>query len=411
MSTTQCAILCGGLGTRLGALTAETPKPLLNVAGEPFLETLIFELGRQGIRKVLLLAAYRSQKIISFAASSPAARRFGMTIDVAIEPDSAGTGGALWHASAKLEDTFFLINGDTWFDVPVLSLYRSLMEADSSFVGSIALRKINEASRFGTVEVSDGIIRAFAEKSEHKGTSYINGGVYLLRKSILQLLSPRCSIEYDLFPALAKDGRLLGICFDTNYFLDIGLPETYERAQSEIPAQKRRPAVFLDRDGVINKDHGYVGTTERFDLIAGAPEAIARLNAAGYYVFVVTNQAGIGRGYYTEADHLHLMRHLDDQLRSTGAHIDDHRYCPFHPEGGLGRYKIDHDWRKPRPGMLLDLMESWPIDIDGSFIIGDKGSDIEAGRNAGIAGFLFSGGNLSEFLTTILSKMRLGDLL
>ena len=116
----QCAILCGGLGTRLGQLTAETPKPLLAVDGTPFLETLLFELGRQGIRRVLLLAAFRSDKITAFVQTSAAVQRFSLDVSIAVEPDRAGTGGALWHAREQLDDWFYLINGDTWFDIPLL---------------------------------------------------------------------------------------------------------------------------------------------------------------------------------------------------------------------------------------------------------------------------------------------------
>ncbi|WP_348674531.1 HAD-IIIA family hydrolase [uncultured Abyssibacter sp.] len=399
----QCAVLCGGLGTRLGALTAETPKPLLEVAGEPFLETLIFELGRQGIRKVLLLAAFRNDKITAFARTSPAAQRFGVEIEVAIEPDRAGTGGALWHAQDRLEDVFFLINGDTWFDIPVLSLYRRAHAEPDACEGVIALRKVDDASRYGTVDLDEaGRVTGFAEKSERRGESYINGGIYFLSKQALRLTAPQCSIEYDVLPALAAEGRLRGVPFDDNYFIDIGIPETYERAQTEIPAQKQRPAVFLDRDGVINEDHGHVGSVDRFTFIPGAPEAVAMLNAAGYYVFVVTNQAGIGRGYYSEADHLALMAHIEVELLKAGAHFDDHRYSPYHPEAGIGHYRQDHAWRKPRPGMLLDLMEHWRIDKSRSFIIGDKDSDIEAGRQAGIQGHLFTGGNLADFVRGLL---------
>ncbi|MBO9726090.1 MAG: HAD-IIIA family hydrolase [Novosphingobium sp.] len=405
----QCAILCGGLGTRLGTLTAKTPKPLLQVGEGPFLETLIFELGRQGIRKVLLLAAFRSEQIELFAASSAAANRFGMTIEVAIEPDRAGTGGAIWHAQNQLDDRFLLINGDTWFDVPVLSLW-SAMEAvgnGKSVVGAVALRHVDDASRYGAVTLEDGVITAFSEKQPDPAGGYINGGVYCFSKDILDLLGPQSSLEIHALSVLASRQALLGLPFDDAYFIDIGIPDTYERAQTEIPARRRRPAAFLDRDGVLNEDLNYVGSRERLRFIPGAARAVAKLNNAGYYVFVVTNQAGIGRGLYTEADHLGLMQHIAEQLAGEGAHIDDQRYCPFHPEASLEQFRATHPWRKPEPGMLLDLMAHWPVDIDHSFIIGDRETDLAAGAAAGVRGFLFEHGDLEVFVDGILAAEAL----
>ncbi len=132
---------------------------------------------------------------------------------------------------------------------------------------------------------------------------------------------------------------------------------TFNDSRDGTPTKK--PAAFLDRDGVINEDYGYVGTKERFTFVRGAPEAIRHLNEAGYWVFVVTNQAGIGRGYYSEDEHLELMRHIDQELAKRGAKLDDHRYCPYHPEAANPVYRADHHWRKPRPGMILDLAEHW----------------------------------------------------
>ncbi|WP_276318194.1 HAD-IIIA family hydrolase [Sphingomonas crocodyli] len=403
----QCAILCGGLGTRLGSLTADTPKPLLAVDGQPFLENLVFELGRQGVRKLLLLAAFRSEQIEAFAANSIAAKRFAMDIDVAVEPEQAGTGGALWHARAQLDDRFFLLNGDTWFDIPILQLWSAMNQAAPDTLGAIALRQVEDASRYGAVEVDGLLLTAFHEKHPKAGPGYINGGVYCLSKDIINFGGPQSSLEIDTLANLAPQQKLLGIRFDGAYFIDIGIPETYERAQIEIPAQRRRPAVFLDRDGVINEDLAYVGSRDRFRLITGAASAIARLNLEHYYVFVVTNQAGIGRGYYSESDHLDVMLYLGEQLALEGAHIDDHRYCAYHPDATVEQFRGTHPWRKPEPGMLLDIMTHWPINAEESFIVGDRDSDLAAGINAGIDGHLFPGGDLRTFIDEVLRDRKL----
>ena len=166
------------------------------------------------------------------------------------------------------------------------------------------------------------------------------------------------------------------------------------------------PAAFLDRDGVINIDRGFVGRLSDFTLIEGAAEAISLLNRRGYRVFVVTNQSGIGRGYYTEADFAAVTACMHSLLARRGAYIDDIRHCPFHPDATVERYRVDHPWRKPAPGMILDILSYWDVDVNASFLIGDSLRDLEAARAAGIQGYLFEGGDLRDFLTRIKPELE-----
>ncbi len=172
-------------------------------------------------------------------------------------------------------------------------------------------------------------------------------------------------------------------------------------ATMSVPA---RPALFLDRDGVLNHDHGYVGTAERFEWIDGATEAIRHANQYGWLVFVVTNQSGIARGYFSEAQFHALMEYVRvDLANKSGGRIDDIRHCPWLPDAPLPVWRSDSDWRKPGPGMLLDLMRHWRVDLARSLMIGDQGSDMQAAAAAGVTGHLFTGGNLDLFLAPILN--------
>lgn len=231
----------------------------------------------------------------------------------------------------------------------------------------------------------------------------INGGVYLVSREILASISGPCSIEADVFPALARAGLLRGQPFD-GYFLDMGLPGTSERACREVPGRRVTPAAFFDRDGVLNLDKGYTHRPGDLVWVEGAREAILRLNEAGYYVFVVTNQAGVAKGHYGETDVARFHARMQDELEDTGAHVDGFYFCPYHEDAIVDAYRAaNHPDRKPNPGMILRALDEWPVERRRSFLIGDSATDIEAARLAAIPGFQFEGGDLRDTIAAVMA--------
>ena len=396
------AILCGGLGTRLGALTQATPKPLLPVGGMPFLDHLLLEIGRFGFRKIVLLAHFQPEAVQAFARQSVAAARFGLELSVSVEPEAAGTGGALHHARGRLSDPFLMLNGDTWLEINYHALLARLHE--SGAVAALGLRAVANPDRYNTAELADGMIGRFARDRSARGLGLINGGVAACAGALLDRLPPNGSIEDLVWPGLAAEGRLAGVA-TAGYFLDIGVPEAFALAQAAIPAQHTRGAVFFDRDGVLNLDRGHVGSIDRFEWVEGAREAVRLVNESGLYAFVVTNQAGVAKGHYGEAEVNALHTHMQAELNASGAHIDAFRYCPYHADGTIAEYARDSDWRKPAPGMILDLMREWPVDPARSLLIGDNDSDLAAARASGIAGRKYASGSLRAFLTSALDEI------
>jgi len=396
-------VLVGGLGTRLGALTAATPKPLLPCGDRPFLAWLLREFVRFGVSEFLLLTGHLSAVVENAVADIQAALPGDVRIDLSLEPMRVGTGGAVFHARERLHERFLLCNGDSLFDSNLAALLADAAHDPAEVVGRLLLRPLEDASRFGVVALEQDRITAFQERPPAGTPGIINGGVYLFRKTLVDYLGPQCSLEADVMPRLGRDGRLRGT-LGRGYFRDIGVLEDFQRAQTEIPRQLHRRALFLDRDGVLNIDHGYVGSADRFDWVEGAREAIRHATEAGWHVFIVTNQSGVARGLYDEDAVRDLLAWIGDQARLAGGTIDDARYCPYHTEATVPAYLQAHPWRKPEPGMLLDLLRAWEVDPARAVMIGDQETDMRAAARAGMAGYLFPGGNLLSFLRPILDK-------
>jgi D,D-heptose 1,7-bisphosphate phosphatase len=387
----QAVILVGGLGTRLGERTKTTPKPMLPVGGRPFLDTLIDEIARyDAFEEILLLAGHKAESILARYDGTVRGRA---RLTVSLEPSPLGTAGALVHAAALLQSRFLLLNGDSFFDFNVLDL---VTRANDNLV-HMALRADVIGDRYGRVALDGDRVRSFIAPGQG-AAGPVNAGVYVIDRTILTRVGGLpASLEQDVFPALAAAGAMTGTPYH-GYFIDIGIPEDFVRADVELTERLRRPAVFFDRDGVLNHDSGYTFEAEKLRWIDGAREAVKAVNDAGYFAFVVTNQSGVARGFYEES-HVHVLhRWMADEMAAIGAHVDAFEYCPDHPDGTVKRYRRASIRRKPGPGMIIDLLGRFAVRADDSILIGDKPSDLEAAHAAGLHGHLFSGGNLEAFV-------------
>ncbi|MGR4931058.1 HAD-IIIA family hydrolase [Bradyrhizobium sp. CAR08] len=393
----QAVILVGGLGTRLGDRTRFVPKPLLDVGSRPFLDYLLDELSRYStIKEILLLAGHRAESVVE---GYHGKRWRGASLTVISEPSSCGTGGALKHAASRLHEQFLLLNGDSYFDFNLLDLAAQAMRSRS--ICHMALKRDMAGDRYGRVLLENKRVRGFLVAGAQP-SGPINTGIYCVDREIIEYIDDMpSSLEQQVFPRLIAEGQLEAKLYD-GFFIDIGVPEDLERARRELPNRVKRPAVFFDRDGVLNIDKAYVHRIEDFEWVTGAREAIKLCNDRGYYAFVVTNQSGIARGYYRVDDVHRLHDWMSGDLATVGAHIDDYQYCPYHEEGTVEAYRRVSDRRKPAPGMLLDCMKAWPVRTEGSLLVGDNGRDVEAAVAAGISGHLYQGGDVAAFLRTLL---------
>jgi D-glycero-D-manno-heptose 1,7-bisphosphate phosphatase len=394
----QCVILVGGLGTRLGDLTRETPKPLLPVAGKPFLDHLIHRAARFGFTDIVLLAGYLGNQVLDRYAGARRIAGRDVVTRVVVESEPAGTGGALTYLAGIADESFVLMNGDSWIDMD-LRVFAEWNNHEAA-LAKIALRRLDATGRYGAVSLENGRVTVFAPEAANGASCLINAGVYLIKRSLLAEVSRKpCSLERDIFSRLASKGILFGEVLD-GMFIDIGVPSDYESADAAIGQNLRRPAVFFDRDNVLNHDEGYTFRPDDLKWNEGAIAAVRAVNDAGCYAFVVSNQSGVGHGYYSERDVELFHRRMDIELAVAGAHIDEYSFCPFLPEAKLEAYRQASPRRKPEPGMILDLMSEYPVIKEKSFLIGDKMIDMQAARAAGIRGYQYLNGDLHRLVKT-----------
>jgi D,D-heptose 1,7-bisphosphate phosphatase len=394
----QCVVLADGLGARRAGSAADRPLRVENTAHMPILEILIAEASRRGFSRILLLTSRGASAVVPFGRELDQSRRFRCRIEVLVMPEQCDLADSLRFAAPRLEEQFALLDGHTWFDFNWLDLALALWSLPTA-AAILALRREPQASH-GGVAVLDGEKVVSFEPGERHPIKLVSAGVLMCRRTVLEHLPAADRGETGVLHKLAVEGRLGGRVYD-GFCVDMEASAGTEQVLADVPQIRQRPAAFLDRDGVLNVDHGYVHQPRQLIWIPGAVDAVKWLNDHGYYVFVITNQAGVARGYFDEDDVRRFHAHLAGELRGAGASIDDFRFCPHHPEATVTSYRTACHWRKPQPGMILDLLQHWPIVVHRSFVIGDKISDIQAADAAGIRGYQFSPGNLRELVESI----------
>ncbi len=381
----QCVILVGGKGTRLGDLTKNMPKPMVEIDGSPFLLKLLDIVQRYGFQEILLLASHANEVIFNYFKDF---KYKGCNIKIIVEQEPLGTGGAIINAYDSLEEIFFCLNGDSLIDGNWLRLNQYLDEECNSV---IALSEISESSRYGSVTLDNGFISNFNEKSEQVKSNLINAGIYLFKKEVFKNFTKgNKSLEKDIIPVIVERNQVKGVLID-GYFIDIGTPESLDEAKNRVWNNKNKKAIIFDRDGTLNEDDGYTHKVADLKWKDGAIELIKYLNDKNYYVFVATNQAGIAKGKFNENDMKKFHNNMQKVLIESGAHIDKFYFCPYHVDAISEKYKKDSSDRKPKTGMLEKIKKEWNLSKENMYLIGDRDTDIKCADNFKIKSLLYNG--------------------
>lgn len=392
----EAVVLAGGFGTRLKECIDNIPKPLAPINGRPFLFYLLDYLYANGIHRVIISTGYLAEKVEEAIGSSYR----GMTVEYSVEDTPLGTGGGIKKALKNCtEEDIVVCNGDSFFDVDLFEMRD--FHFNSGCPVTLAAKFIENAHRSGLLQFENGRLLGFTENGIAP-SGFINGGVYFLKRSLLEEISED---TFSFEKTVLAGGYDIGVYESDGYFIDIGVPDAYKLAEKEkdkLISRRKRCAVFVDRDGTVNKDTVHLYRKEEFEFLPRSGEAIAELKKKGYLVTVITNQAGVAKGLYEEKDVEILHRYVDSLLKKEHSVIaDGYYYCPHHPEAVIDKYRLDCPCRKPRAGLILKAVEDFAkigieIDLSKSYTIGNRISDVLAGKNAGVEYNILTGNDETD---------------
>jgi D-glycero-D-manno-heptose 1,7-bisphosphate phosphatase len=398
----KVVIMAGGKGTRIQSVATDIPKPMIPIDGTPILEHELLCLKSQGFDDFIFTVSHLGSVIMDYFGDGS---KFGVKIEYFYEETPLGNAGALFKIKDKLTEDFLLLNADAIFDVD----FKRMVEFHKKKGGLVTLFTHPNSHPYDSgllIADTNGAVEKWLAKEDVRPKYYknrVNAGLHVVSPQILERLEidpeligrgVKVDLDRQLLKPLAGTGKMF--CYDSpEYVKDMGTPERFYAVCEDFAAGRvqeknlsnRQKAVFLDRDGTINRYVGFLRKPEDFELLPGAAEAIRKINASGYLCIVVTNQPIIARGEVSVAELDEIHNKMETLLGLEGAYIDGLYYCPHHPhkgyEGEIPELKIDCNCRKPKPGMLLQAAGDFHIDLGQSWMIGDGENDVLAGQNAG----------------------------
>lgn len=404
-------IMAGGRGTRISEIFPDIPKPMIPIEGVPVLEREIISLRDQGFTDLILTVSYSHEKIENYFEDG---KKLGVDIKYFVENTPLGNAGALFNLRDCIgDDPFLLLNADAVFDVN----FNRMVDYHKSHGGLVTLFTHPNSHPYDSgliIANRNNSVEEWLTKEDSRPMYYknrVNAGLHVIDPKALELAYVdtnnvalgqididgkinKVDLDRQILKPLAKTGKMF--CYDSpEYVKDMGTPDRYKAVVKDFRkgiVQKKnllnkQKAIFLDRDGTINRYVGFLRSVDEFELIPGITEAIKKINSSGYLAIVVTNQPVIARGEVTKKELEEIHNKMETLLGYEGAYIDALYYCPHHPHKGfkdeIVQLKIECECRKPKPGMLLQAAEEFNIDLSQSYMIGDGENDIMAGVAAG----------------------------
>jgi D-glycero-D-manno-heptose 1,7-bisphosphate phosphatase len=421
----KVVLMAGGRGTRISELFPDIPKPLIPIQNIPVLEREIISLASQRFTDIILTVGYLHQKIQDYFGNGS---KWGVKIEYFVEDKPLGNAGALFFLN--LTEDFLLLNADAVFDVD----FNRMVDHHRSHCGLVTLFTHPNSHPYDSgliISSKTGEVEKWLAKEDERPLYYknrVNAGLHVISPKTLEMsgIRPEDIGKEDKNGKIRKvdlDRQILKplcsthtmFCYDSpEYVKDMGTPERYHSVCADFEKgvvqaknlSNKQKAIFLDRDGTINRYVGFLRTTEEMELLPDAAEAIKLINTSGYLAIVVTNQPVIARGEVTWEGLEEIHNKMETELGKQGAYLDALYFCPHHPhkgyEGEIPELKFDCDCRKPKPGMLLKATEDLNIELKNSYMIGDSNSDVHAGEAAGCKSIKIEEGGLLEAVKKIL---------
>ena len=409
MTSFEVAILAGGTGSRLKSRTGPLPKPMVPILGSPLLEHQFALCRQHGFLRILLLVHHAHEQIRAHFGDGSA---HGVSLGYALETTPRGTAGALHDALPHLLDTFLVLCGDTYIDVDLRRMWDAHLKHEAD--ATLFVHPNDHPHDSDLIELDDQSVVTALYPYPHGDECRDNlatAALFVMQRSGLDgMTSPSIPADLvkDACPAMLRAGRRVYGYVSPEYIRDVGTPERLDQVEHDITAgvperlsgRTLRSAVFLDRDGTLNREVHHLDAPEQLELLGGAADAVRRINRTGRLAIVVTNQPAVARGNVTPAGLERIHRTLEGMLGRHGAYLDAIFACPHHPDGGfpgeVRELKRECDCRKPRTGLIDAACRDLTIDRGTSWMVGDTTSDIETGRRAGLRTILLRTGHAGQ---------------